>query len=393
MTRPERSDSDPLEQATTDASPGNGEPVGFNILRKKTFNEELRRLIHRIEDHESERPSAVEEGRRLHEITEEELIKRFHRLHYRIDNIGEHMQSHSAFNPFRLAGPENPLSEQILAREMGSILLRMGYESYAVLVYRMPDHCFRPFVNGISLLPDDDFILALDDPLYHKIAAAAHGAVLDKSDFTGGAFLKRTLDLSEFRDDRVILAVQCRTLTSGILGELSLAGEAARDGYIPSPLLLLYYDPKRFTENPLKRIESLAGALAVPLLLLLDRASRPGTPEEPGEAALEQLIHLFFVKGTHRFVLVRCSADDVSGYFLMKYLYEKLIRTLGPDNSIQLVRPRILVLIIADEIMRRVQETIDHWSELMNNEFVFSVYNKQDYHHPMDLLKIILLNI
>jgi hypothetical protein len=392
VTRLDHGDSDPLDQAMTGGSAGDAAPTGFNILREKTFNENLRKLIHRIEDHESTAPQAGDEARgRINEITEEELIKRFHGLHYRIDNIDEHLQSHTAFDPFRHGSPGRPLTEQVVAEEIGSILSRLGYGAYAILRYSMPDRCFRPFINRIPFLPDDDFILALDEPLYQRITSAPHGAVLERSDFAGGAFLRRTLVLSEFGDDHVVLALECRPLAAGIIGELGMKWEAAAPGFMPSPLLLLYYDPKKIPVDPEKCIEILAGRLAVPLLL----ADIQGPERQGGgsETLLEQLIPLFFKKPSHRCVLVRCSAEDVSGYFLMKFLYEKLLRILNPDSSILLVRPRSIFLIIMDEKIQTVQNITDHWGKIMNNSMILSVYNSFDYHHPTDLLKTILLNM
>ena len=120
---------------------GTEQPAGDqNILREKTFNEELRHLVEKVTAHEAPGPETSD----IDDVSDEELIRRLHVLFYRAIHL-EHAvpPPRSLVELRRVRGRD----EDSLINAIHQGLAELSYRAFALLPFNLEKRCFTPAIN------------------------------------------------------------------------------------------------------------------------------------------------------------------------------------------------------------------------------------------------------
>ncbi len=395
MTRKTQKGEIPLNRSNRDGDLDVLETGGHNILRDKTFNRELRELINKIEGHESVVPAinsrTVE--KKIPVLTESGIIRKLHSLHYRIDQMEDHVTVNSFFNPFS-EGPDVGLfSENLMREEIGRGITRMGFESFAIMKFCVNDGCFRMQYNGIPILPEDNFIFGVNDPLYRRIAGNPWCTVLLKNDITAIPYFQKISDWTGFKDDQALIVFDTGKLLQSVYYEFGASEGYGQNSYIPSPLLLIYGNTEGIGNQPERVLNQLQSLVVMPLMFLLvrDQSQNQDLTTESFESLLEICIKLLFQKTEYCCVIVSSVPDKVENYFLMRFLYSKFLTIFKQDASILCMSPNRMIMFIKNKDILRVQAVTSqlNWDD---EDFTIFQLKPGDFDNPSDMIKSLILN-
>jgi hypothetical protein len=172
-------DSDSLEASEEDHGempPASQDAV--NILRQRTFNEELRSLVGRVTRHrEFTEDGSVPE---TPEGDPNDLLRMLHRLSYRARNIPWRPLEETADRSmdFSAAGG---FDRETAVDTVSSVMRSLGCEGFVILNYDFSLKAFSAAVNTMRKADKGELFIGLHDPLVPLISASSQGLSLSEA--------------------------------------------------------------------------------------------------------------------------------------------------------------------------------------------------------------------
>jgi hypothetical protein len=163
----------------------------INLARDRTFNKELSDLVTRIRSNE---PQEKTEPKTPKEITDDELLRLYHKLYYKAVNLAGVEKINSDLNPFELykESSSDDLTNLIYA-EMNNLQM----EDFAILVYNLEKKCYISYTNHINDLKENNIIIDSLEGLYTNILVNKNGIVLDHQSIERNLYLKKRFGLNK----------------------------------------------------------------------------------------------------------------------------------------------------------------------------------------------------
>ncbi|MBN2401341.1 MAG: hypothetical protein JXN64_02980 [Spirochaetes bacterium] len=156
-----------------------------NISRDRTFNKELSDLVSKIRSNE---PREIIEPKAPKEITDDELLRMYHKLYYKAVNLTGLDKINGELNPFDLykESSSDDLVNLIYA-EMSDLHL----PEYAILAYSLEKKCYICYTNHIDNLNGNNLVMDSLETLYTNITGNKNGIVLDHQSIERNLYLKK----------------------------------------------------------------------------------------------------------------------------------------------------------------------------------------------------------
>ena len=180
---------DKLQDEMFDENEYDSTEPDINILRERTFNKELSDLVSKIRVNES-REESIEKSspKAAKEITDDQLLRLYHRLYYKAINLDKLDKVNSDLNPFELY-KESSSDEiiNLIRTEMSKIEL----QDFSILTFNIEKNCYAAYANFIPNLHDSNIIIDSLENLYSNILSNNNGFVIDSLTIERNSFLKK----------------------------------------------------------------------------------------------------------------------------------------------------------------------------------------------------------
>jgi hypothetical protein len=345
---------------------GTEQPAGDqNILREKTFNEELRHLVEKVTAHEAPGPETSD----IDDVSDEELIRRLHVLFYRAIHL-EHAvpPPRSLVELRRVRGRD----EDSLINAIHQGLAELSYRAFALLPFNLEKRCFTPAINTITSLDVLNLFVDMYDRMYTEIVEGGKGLLIRPDTIREDVFLrKRFVAKAGQGDDHFYINSLWnlyRPLVAGLLGP-----ESPDPGFRMSPLLIIRLKPTEAEAGAEAVDHSIAGRLAMTFLLYSSEERRRIVG--PGGDMLAQnfrcLEYLFMAFGRMRgaacFILTFREFHTAEGRFLFSYFESVLRSVLSGASSVQQIDKNRLAVFASVNDVDRVRKTAARWNDVHGN--------------------------
>lgn len=171
----EQADRDPVIPGTGSTGDMESPDQPVNLLRRRTFNDELRGLVDRILDNESDSsrlPAADIAAAAIQPDESDLLLKKLHGLFYRMKNLEGLLNN----EPF--PGAVNHLKDPDILSDpgklLGEALKRYDIVDYRILYY---DRNNRAFISSIKDM-EDCSVVGIHDSLFRSVLQSTEGIIV-----------------------------------------------------------------------------------------------------------------------------------------------------------------------------------------------------------------------
>jgi hypothetical protein len=161
--------------------------AGLDIIkaRDRTFNKELSDLVTKIRSNE---PQEKSEPKARKEITEDELLKMYHKLYYKAVNLEGLDKINGDLNPFELY--RESTSDDLISL-INNEMINLDLPDFAILAYDVEKKCYINYTNHIINLNENNLIIDSLEGLNVKISESNNGLILDQQSIERNFFLKK----------------------------------------------------------------------------------------------------------------------------------------------------------------------------------------------------------
>ncbi len=322
------------------------EDAGVNLLREKTFTEELRSLIDQVTrpgDHEP-----LEQ--RLDQLTEEEVIYHLHKIFYQTINLVNLDKVNSCFNPFDYG---SGIHEDTIIRAVYDEMDRLDMSHFALLPYHLNKKCFMPTINHITALDMTNLYIDPSDHLYNGTIESAEGIMIIPGLINDDPLLKKRFIPGNALEENYYYLNTLKNIHRGLSAEVL----ALQEGYVMdagfSPLLLIELDRKKYQDDPRQVYFKIARNLQVILLLYSNMEyMKIRSVENKGFRQYIKSMEYFFQyimknKGGRCYIIRFNRYYQKQTFYLKSYLITK-IRTALTWKSMLLNLDESRVIVVAD---------------------------------------------
>ena len=361
-----------------------------NILRERTFNEELRTLVTRV-TRRDEKAFSGSEKTDLPGASSNDMLRMFHRLFYRVRNI------HWKGDATPLADPlENIHCDELSAeknrKHIEDILQRNSCHGFSILKYDFSAKAYCSLFNSMENIDGGELYIGLHDPLLGLVTRNGQGIFLseaEKYDGTpvGHRFFSLLSDRPEYRLYMISLDNIEELITKNIFSSI-------REGYLmkrPSPIFITACDKNRKVSDVYSIIKK---DLAMPLCTFLRFDAEVPVPDcgDPAERLIEKLD--FFMRmavngGADRCVVIGLSGRDgnqASCLAMLSYLFSKLQREMGISAFFLRFRHDRFTVLLRHDRLRMLEQHVLEANTLGGEIFSFEEISLENGISPASLL-------
>lgn len=353
---------DDMENIETDQME-KSEGVGIP-LRDKTFTPELKGLVEQITTHEREKTE---------EISEDNLLERFHRLFYRAINLPGLNKMNTLFNPYDLQGDAG---EADIRKSIDTALAALNIHEYLLLTYNFQKRCYLPYISNPRDITEVNIAIDASERLYKEIAESRRGIILGPERINNDQFLKKRFsphDGGDVRDYYFILSIG--RLFSGMFLETPVSAKNLAESCYPFPLLLLTLSgDNRFIESD-GLYQEILNRLTVPLFLAVSSAWSPGSNDSPlgfydYYYLFDYLVSSYALRDDGIIFSVQCNRwCRKENLFLERYLLSKLVSELpGKPMAVQIEKD-LFYLFTKRSLSESFLSIFNEINDLYNGEF------------------------
>jgi hypothetical protein len=399
---PQTDDSDWPDAGSPLAGADNGiETAGIDhisVLRKKTFNTELKELVGRIRDNEPE-TSPGSEPVDFVTLTEEELQLRLGRLYYLARNIRDNHEINVSFNPFALKdmGAAEDLRKSV-ADYLSEQMMELSLSPFALLSYDVGKKGYVPTIHDLDPQLAGNIIISLRDRLFKKILASPGGVVIDAGAILEDPFLAKIFSLKDGTAHAIYFAL-VGSLTTAVASELPAPESGTVTPFLPSAMIMIILPDAEAAVHPGEIAGILGSRLAMPLFLLNDSQSlviMPGSYEDLDYTyhLLDYLFTVFLLRENSVGINIESTTRESNSMtFLVKYVISKISHRLASDSVIVHIIKDRLIILTGKAYIGVIKEIIDEYNKLFEQSIVIDEFYPADFKDSRAIIqKLILKN-
>jgi len=353
-------------------------------IREKTFNSELKDLVHKVTGHSPDDVDSIESPR--------QMLKRLHALYYR------------AVNMLEMHGPVEFPNEEILDaidRDMDPVTLlhnrleQLKFDQFALLSYNIANQCFKPVSKTSSSFTSENLLVDVSEKLYRDIRKNRHGVLLDHEEILNNTFLKKRFMDDDEHHERNIYFVSLGNIVDNFFMDADHLYDSRIFKSRFSSILVLRIPPDySFTAEELYRL--LSDTLIYELVLVeleyeRNNPSKMFILERPLEN-LYRIYEYFFLLSRYQdsgkvYLMHSVVAFTEEMVYLWHYITFKLQCQLSPASMI-LRHEKDIILLFADtsdvDIVESFFTTIQN---IFPGMITFDSYDNKEFSHSMGLLR------
>ena len=367
---PEYGEFDGLHSESTAAmgagQAGTGESGGgHNLLRERTFNEELRSLVEKVTTHSAHREMDAD----IDNVSDEELIRRLHLLFYRAIHL-EHAVSlpGSLVELRKIPGRD----EDSLVNDIQRGLTELSFPAFALMPFNLEKRCFVPAINTIASLDVLDLFVDIYDRIYTAVIESGGGIVIGPDSIREDVFLRKRFIAKSGQGDDHFYMNSLGNLFRPLILDL-LGPDASYSGFRMSPLLIIRLKRSQAEAGPKTIDEEIAGRLAMSFLIYSsEERRRLGRPGEDLLALNYRCLEYLFMafrrmRGAECFILHFSGYHTGQGRPLFSYLESVLQSGLSGASSVQQIDKNRLAVFASQKDSDWVRKTLARWNDIHGN--------------------------
>lgn len=331
-----------------------------NLIRNRTFNDELRSLVNKVSSHEKKPLDKTVN------LNRKELIRSFHKLFYELKYLNDYNFLESEFNPFLVDGA----SEFNAGIYIGEYLKKTGYSEFAVLEYQIENECFEVSFTSFDKKTASSIVIGFADKLFQNIISADNGFLLKREDIIIDKFLSRKfLQPVENNESAGFYFISFSFLTDNVRSNYC----SKNSNPIGTPILMINLNDKT-TSDDLKKIRvDLEKNLSLPAFIYSDMAS-----DQLVWPSFQNL--LYYIDYFQFFYSLRGGG---SAYIIntnkfihreilvsMKYLYSKFYKTLCNESVIFRISVNRIIILTLNSMIPILDKIMHEWNTLYDNSFI-----------------------
>jgi len=339
------------------------EPV--NILRERTFNKELRNLVSRVSSNEGEvedlnfkvKFSSIDDKiKKADSLSPAQLQRELHELFYSISN-SDSKCIEAQYNPLTMSGSYED--------HLKHLLKQGGVDLHALFQYSLIDKVYRPFINTIPSLDEENLVISIRGDLYKRLVNEKTGIIIEKEDIEKDWTLRKGLS-----QDNRYFAVFVKHAMYDVYKKLGPQNISVKSFY---PEMIFFMVIPEGYSNTEAIMTFLRTNCAVPLAMLHEDI----VEKIDGQSSNEMLFNLVDYisesanrRGINNALLVEFNKTklDLAPY-MVKFFFSKLERVLSISSfafRMDICETMIIAsqdeLIEVESIVNSLNETDDYFS-------------------------------
>jgi|GEM_PF-4089944 len=215
-----------------------------NILRERTFNDELRRLVDVVTGREADGKNQHidESGDDIDKISANELLLRFHRLFYRTKNLSSLDGADTRFDPFPGKVLTDKINEAIKILVV-KIMEDIAPSGFSLFSYDLKQKGYTVFSSTVEELSAHTTVIGLHDAVFQMIMDHRQGCFVEINDLSDESTFKRLLErVSERKTFEKIYCINLLFITEQLHNEFSSETPDQLSSYLPYPILIILCD-------------------------------------------------------------------------------------------------------------------------------------------------------
>ncbi|MFC1670458.1 hypothetical protein ACFL20_08690 [Spirochaetota bacterium] len=347
----------------------------INIMREKTFNEDLRKLVSKVTKTEDtgSQENIPHYSDALEKISEQNLLLKLHQLYYEVKNFKNLKDVNASFEPFCIDGSFDNFQNFIRSYIDGEFK-KLSLPQYSILTYNFDKKCFLPELSTIEKIDNTDIYFGINDNLIKEIHNSYNGYFLKRDLIKNDKFLNKRF--SEVIDDNFdsFYFIHISNLINVPIEDLNRNLENSY--YIPNTSILMVKVNKDVDKA--KIYGSLVKRLALVMMFVEENLIIRYDSDSPDYNRLIYLFEYLFqvypsINGKSC-VLIKLDNNYSREIILtLKYIYAKIFSFTAKDSIILRLKQDVIFLITNDSKIRLIEDLISEYNSLYDNSFNIEV--------------------
>ena len=370
----------------------------LNLLRERTFNPELRRLVDRIRVNEptADRQQDIEDIGRM---SDEELQLNLYRLFYRARTIRDNSEINTSFDPFAIMDePSSADIKDLLAAHVASMMKHLSLSPFALLSYNITAKGYTPVVHDFTGDDVANFVISLRDNLFQNIHSARDGILVHPDELRGDHYLDKIFSLQGDRGAGSLYFIMLNNIIDEVARELAETGVGPFSSFLPSAMLMVLVGGDAGSVEAVDIARLLRERLSLPLFMLNDKNSVVFSLERYDDLSyifdvLDYFFTLFLFKKDRVGVSLNIkSSTGTSLPFMVKYIISKLNKKLHSDSVIiNVVKDRLIILTESAhlEIIRTI---FKEYEKLYKDSFITYEFRASEFRDAHEVIQKIIID-
>jgi hypothetical protein len=368
----------------------------INLLREKTFNDELKQLVDDIIEEDTviaKTPKQIKsENYFLEEIPVKQkqfagerknIILKLHELYYRTLNLSDLNKVDHEFNPYN---DEFEFYDTLTIDEIEGILLNqlkmLNYPHFALLNYDVDNKCYTPEINWIFDMNRENIVLGIKDKLYHNILNEKYGVMLKVRDIKEDKYFMKKF--ASERNISPIYFVSIQKLLKDSIDFLEITGKKELSRFHPHLILMLQLKDDTPMTNKITLYSLLKNKMSHLLYRLNDYFMSKFCNIDYRDlnsifGYFEYIISNFSQhrNGVGTIVTIK-NLENKELNYVIKYMVSRIESYLGPEAAILHIAKNKIIILTTVEFIDGVYDILNHVESHYRGYFRYDDFNSGD---------------
>ncbi len=353
-------------------------------IREKTFNSNLKDLVHKVTGHTPDDISAIDSPKKM--------LKRLHSLYYRAVNEMD-LQS-------PLALPDHSLLQSIdndsnPVEQLKKALEKINLGNFILLSYNIAHQCFKPVTHLPGTFNMENLLIDVSEKLYTDIRKNVYGTLLRYDELTEDRFLKKRFLSEVVEQGHSIYFVSSGNIVEPFFRESEhLYNPRIFKSRFFSVLMLILPPGHSYTTEQLYHL--LCDTITYELILAeieyeRNQPARMFMLEQPLEN-LYRIYEYFFLLSKYQdsgriFVMQSLVTFNEEMVYLWHYITFKLQCLLSPASMILRHEKDVILLFADSSDVDTVETYLKKIRDILPDMISFKSYENKEFSHSMSLLR------
>ncbi|MFW5709831.1 MAG: hypothetical protein ACOCXW_00015 [Bacteroidota bacterium] len=353
-------------------------------IREKTFNSDLKNLVHKVTGHTPDDISAID--------TPKKMLKRLHALYYRAVNEIDLKSP--------LALPDHSLLQSIDNDSNPVDLLKKSLENInlgkcTLLSYNISNQCFKPVSNIPGSFNIENLLIDVSEKLYADIRKNVYGILLDFNEIAEDRFLKKRFLREDTEPGHSVYFVSSGNIIEPFFrGAKHLYNHKIFNNRFFSVLMLILPPGHSYTAEQL--YNQLCDTITYELVLAeivyeRNKPARMFMLEQPLEN-LYRIYEYFFLLSKYQdsgriYIMQSLVTFNEEMVYLWHYITFKLQCLLSPASMILRHEKDVILLFADSSDIDIVENFLKKIREILPDMISVKSYENNEFSHSMSLLK------
>ncbi len=352
------------------------EPV--NLLRRRTFNDDLKNLVHRIRDNEAtgqseETPPDSDIQVKHDEIT---ILKNLHRLFYATRHMDSLLSAGVILN--QKVRPADIFTSVTSSGDiMANIIKSLGYETSQLLIYRRDKRAFETFPVDSTRINSSS--IGLHDSVFRNIIESPSGILLKENDFTSDQFMIKRFPFIKGDSSEFIYMNMTSRFTRETLNQKENFLSTAL-----SPIILIHGTGLNQAETAESLYPYLHKHLALFLIVMLKTigpfwdSPRLSSHYEMLEW-LEFFLYLYRIRPDFRCLIIHLhESSSTEDLLMMRYLFTRIGKVITEESSMIRYSRDALIIFLPEKTLGSVETVVHEYRSIFKGAFHLELLETSD---------------